>query len=178
MAFSVVLEDEGHTVCRLLLFTDVTNAAEVRKLILSGQVEASLVKPQMVVEPFQLVVAANRAVRAQAANKMTTRSLYSEVIFNLSTKKNVGNALKTFGLGEADTETLAVVLGSEGEVDARVEKITGQVKGKTTALSELSGLTQEAQVRELYKVTEEELVTGSLLEAVVSRMACRDFLSL
>lgn len=48
MAFSVVLEDEHHTVCHLLLFTDVTNAAEVRKLILSGQVEASLIKPQMV----------------------------------------------------------------------------------------------------------------------------------
>lgn len=48
MTFSVILENEGHTVCRLLLFTEVTNAAEVRKLIMSGQVEASLIKPQMV----------------------------------------------------------------------------------------------------------------------------------
>lgn len=48
MAFSVVLENETHTVCQLVLFTGVTNAAEVRKLIMSGQVEASLIKPQMV----------------------------------------------------------------------------------------------------------------------------------
>lgn len=48
MAFSMVLENESHTVCHLLLFTEVTNAAEVRRLILSGQVEASLIKPQMV----------------------------------------------------------------------------------------------------------------------------------
>ncbi len=49
---------------------------------------------------------------------------------------------------------------------------------QVTDLSELSSLTQEVQVRELYKVTPEELVVGSLLEAVVSRMACRDFLTL
>lgn len=48
MAFSIVLEDKDHTICCLLLFTEVTNAAEVRKLIMSGQVEASLIKPQMV----------------------------------------------------------------------------------------------------------------------------------
>lgn len=48
MTFFTALENENHTVCYLLLFTEVTNAAEVRKLILSGQVEASLIKPQMV----------------------------------------------------------------------------------------------------------------------------------
>lgn len=48
MAFTIVLENENHTACHLLLFTEVTNATEVRKLILSGQVEASLIKPQMV----------------------------------------------------------------------------------------------------------------------------------
>uniref|UniRef100_A0A0P4W6E7 Uncharacterized protein n=1 Tax=Scylla olivacea TaxID=85551 RepID=A0A0P4W6E7_SCYOL len=178
MAFSVVLEDEARTVCRLVLFTQVENAGQVRKLILAGEVEASLIKPQMVVAPFQVVVAANRAVRAQALGKMATRSLYTEVIFNLSTKKNITNALKTFGLGDKDKEVLAVVLGTEEEVEARVTKITQQINGKVVATSELAGLTQEAQVRELYKVTPEELTAGSLLDAVVSRMACRDFLVL
>ncbi|MPC56913.1 EKC/KEOPS complex subunit Tprkb [Portunus trituberculatus] len=132
----------------------------------------------MVVAPFQVAVAANRAVRAQALGKMATRSLYTEVIFNLSTKKNIMNALKTFGMGEEDKEVLAVVLGTEEEVEDKVTKITQQINGKVVDTSELADLTQEARVQELYKVTPEELKVGSLLEAVVSRMACRDFLTL
>lgn len=49
---------------------------------------------------------------------------------------------------------------------------------QATSLPELDSLTNNAQVREVYKVTQEELITGSLLEAVVSHMACRDFLTL
>ncbi|KAG0712027.1 EKC/KEOPS complex subunit Tprkb [Chionoecetes opilio] len=178
MDFSIALEDDRRTACQLLLFTEVENCVEVRKQILGGKVEASLLKPNLVVSPFQVAVAANRAVRVQALNKMATRSLYTEVIFNLSTKKNIGNALKTFGMGDEDKEVLAVVLGTEEEVEARAKKIKEQIKGKVTAISELATLTQESQVKELYKVTKEDLSVGSLLEAVVARMACRDFLTL
>ena len=51
MVFSVVLEggdESGSMVCRLVLFKEVDNAGPLRKLILAGQVEASLIKPQMV----------------------------------------------------------------------------------------------------------------------------------
>lgn len=45
----------------------------------------------------------------------------------------VGNALKTFGLGDDDTEILAVVLGSEEQVKDRLEKITNIIEGKVSS---------------------------------------------
>ncbi|KAK3871843.1 hypothetical protein Pcinc_009301 [Petrolisthes cinctipes] len=179
MRKTVTLEDEGHTTCHVVLFTEVENAAELRQLIMKGQVEASLVKPEMVVDVFPVVVAANKAVRSQAAKKMVTRSVFSEILFNLSPTKNITESLKTFGLGDSDKSVLAVVLeGSEEAQTGRMEKLMTQIKGQVTDLIHLSSLTDEKRVRELYKIPDPELTVSSLSEAVVSRVACKEFFTL
>ncbi|XP_045619496.1 EKC/KEOPS complex subunit Tprkb isoform X2 [Procambarus clarkii] len=156
MSLIVKLEDEEQTRCHILLYNNVKNAADVRQLIMKGQVEASLIKPEMLVDPFQVLVAANKAVRSLAAKKMITDSL------------------KNFGLGDSDTEILAVVLDQEsGE---KLQKLNGQIKGQQTALTEMLNLTNSAKIKQLYKVTDADLDVSNLLDAVISRMACKEFL--
>lgn len=167
------LEDVARSRCHMLLYRNIENAADVRNLIMKGKVEASLIKPEMIVDAFQVLVATNKAVRSLSAKKMTTRSVFAEIIFNLSATKNITDSLNRFGLNDSDTEILAVVLDPEGE--EKVKKLNGQIKGRQVPLDEVSSLTNRAKVIEHYKVTEEELKVSSLLDAVVSRMACKDF---
>ncbi|XP_037804212.1 EKC/KEOPS complex subunit Tprkb-like [Penaeus monodon] len=179
MSVTVTLEDEVQTKCHVLLY-EIENAADVRQLIMKGQVEASLIKPEMIVDSFQVIVAANKAVRSMALKKMTTRSVFAEIIYNLSPTRTITESLKTFGLGDDDKHILAVVLDDgSGE---KLKQLHAQVKGKEIPIAELSSLTNKSKVTETYKVTASELTVeltvSSLVDAVVSRMACKEFLLL
>ncbi|XP_066962096.1 EKC/KEOPS complex subunit TPRKB-like isoform X2 [Macrobrachium rosenbergii] len=168
-----VLEDASRSRCHLLLYRNVENAIDLRKMIMEGQVEASLIKPEMVVSAFQVLVAANKAVRSLEAKKMTTRSVFSEIIFNLSPTKNISESLLRFGLGDSDKDILAVVV--DPDVEPKVEKLSGQIQGQLVPLDELSSLTNVQKVTETYKITKEELTMSSLSDGVISRMACKEF---
>jgi EKC/KEOPS complex subunit CGI121/TPRKB len=41
-------------------------------------------------DPFQITVAANRAIHLNRQNKMMTKNVHSEILFCLSPTKNVG----------------------------------------------------------------------------------------
>lgn len=156
-----------------MLFKDVKNASELRQSAMAGKVNGALINPTMLVNPFQILVAANKAVLLHKNGKMKTRSLYSEIIFNLSPTNNISEAFKRFGISDGDDSVLVVLIHQEDESQLLTD-ITAMVDGRQVPVEEVSSLSDEAKIKKLYKVTSQEEKCGTLLDAVVCRMATKD----
>ncbi|KAL2102546.1 hypothetical protein ACEWY4_001714 [Coilia grayii] len=156
-----------------LLFKDVKNAAELRKNAMEGLVQGALITPSMIVDPFQILVASNKAVHLQKTGKMKTRSLFSEIIFNLSPTNNISEAFKRFGISDSDSAVYVVlVYPKEDAVDA--SDIVSKINGQQIPVDTISSLSDAAKIKKFYKVSPQEEGVGSLLDAVICRMAIKD----
>ncbi|XP_019948029.1 EKC/KEOPS complex subunit TPRKB [Paralichthys olivaceus] len=156
-----------------VLFKEVKNAAELRQSAVDGQINAALIKPTMLVDPLQVLVAANKAVHLQNTGKMKTRSLNSEMIFNLSPTNNISDAFRRFGISDGDDSVMVVVVHDKNESQL-VEDIAAKVDGRQIPVEDVSSLSDSAKIRKLYKVTSQEETCGTLLDAVICRMATKD----
>ncbi|XP_053170011.1 EKC/KEOPS complex subunit TPRKB [Scomber japonicus] len=156
-----------------MLFKEVKNAAELRQKAMDGKIYAALINPTMLVNPLQVLVAANKAVHLQKIGKMKTRSLYSEIIFNLSPTNNISEAFKRFGISDGDDSVMVVLVHNKQESQL-VSDITALVDGRQVSVEDVSSLSDPAKIKKLYKVTPQEEKSSTLLDAVVCRMATKD----
>ncbi|KAI3366865.1 hypothetical protein L3Q82_009513 [Scortum barcoo] len=157
-----------------LLFRELTNSAELRQSAVEGHIQGALINPAMLVNPFQVLVAANKAVSLQKTGKMKTRSLYSEIIFNLSPTNKISEAFKKFGISDGDDSVLVILVHTKSEESQLLSDITDRVKGRPVPMEEISSLSDHAKIKKLYKVTPQEEKCGTLLDAVICRMATKD----
>jgi EKC/KEOPS complex subunit CGI121/TPRKB len=156
------------------LYSSVSNCAELKQLAMKGELNGALLTPSMIIEPFQLQAAAVRAIHSYTHQKLTTRTLHSELIYCLSPSKNISSSFQNFGINSGCHEVLIVVI-SDG-VDDEISKICAKVSGDAVSLTHLPNFTAIDRIKKVYGVTDAELTSSTLLNAVVTRMATREFL--
>lgn len=174
--YTVPLDRETGMSCTLLLFKDVKNSKDIRRKVMNGELTCSVVKAALVADPLQAIVAANKAAVSSKMNQLTTKSIYTELLFNLSISKNISRALTEFGINDNDSNILIALIHKKDD-KSMLTMIVDSVKGERVSISELSKFTNYELIRKAYKIEDEELNVSSFANSIVSRISCKDFMS-
>ncbi|XP_017786895.1 PREDICTED: EKC/KEOPS complex subunit Tprkb-like [Nicrophorus vespilloides] len=92
------------------LFKNVKNCDDLRKKLMSGKLDCCMIKSKLIPDPFLIVVAANKAI---CAEKLTTRTINTEILFNLSISKNISQSLQLFGADDKETDMYVATLNED-----------------------------------------------------------------
>ncbi|XP_049951507.1 EKC/KEOPS complex subunit TPRKB-like [Schistocerca serialis cubense] len=164
-------QDSGYSIV-LFLVENVRNTPELRKLVISGGLECCIVKPSLIVNPFQVVVAGNKAVISMGRGKMSTRNIYTEILYNLSPTKQISQSLIKFGIDDKEDRILVCVLEKCGEKKA--EEVLEKIQGDECPIDQLSKFTDVMLVKKTYKINDSECYSSNILDSVVSRISTKE----
>ncbi|XP_067931236.1 EKC/KEOPS complex subunit TPRKB-like [Watersipora subatra] len=169
---TVTLED---TQACIAVIINVSNGPILRKSLLDGKLSSSLLNCTNILNQDQLNLAVFKAIVSQAQNCMVTRNIYSEIIYQLSPNKQISQAFKLFSMQETDKEFVAITLGHQKEKD--MEEVIALSGGECRSLDDISSFNSTEAIKKTYKIEESELLLGSLSDAVISRIAGKEFLA-
>lgn len=175
--FTVQLDAETGKFVSLYLFINVVNTNEIRKKVMSGELKCCVLKAGLIVDPFQVIVAANKAVVNEKFGKLTTRSIFAEILFNLSLSKNITQSLTKFGIDDKEMNVIVAVVHEVNDAEELSKDVIAAVKGERIPVSRLKEFTDISAVRKTYKIDESELKVSTIVDSVVSRINTKDFAS-
>ncbi|KAG8222533.1 hypothetical protein J437_LFUL004569 [Ladona fulva] len=166
------LDKSTNSFVQIALFRNVQNTKELKAMLLSGQLECSMINPALILAPFQIVIAVNKAVLSENQKKLTTRNVFTEVLYNLSASKNITQSLKRFGINE-DDKSLVVVAIRKNEISS-LDRVLPLISGDQCPIGEIKSLTDITLIQKTYNVKDEELKASQLLDSIVSRISAKD----
>jgi tRNA threonylcarbamoyladenosine modification (KEOPS) complex Cgi121 subunit len=157
---------------RVCIFRDVKNAMELSQMVRKGEIDAALVKAEMVAEPFILLAAANRAIHQAAHNRMYTRSLAAELIYSLSPTRNITESLTTFGIND-NSQNLVVAIFDDDK-GSKMVKLAKKIDGAPVTLEHLREIIDIPAIKKVYHVCDPALSAETISDLILTRIVAKD----
>ncbi|XP_073976537.1 EKC/KEOPS complex subunit TPRKB-like [Rhodnius prolixus] len=162
----------GSTNLYLILFRNVKNTKSLLDIILSSKSESeyALIRVKYICDPFQIAIAGGKSLLAKQNSRMVTKNVYTELLFNLSTTKNITKSLKTFGVEKDDTDLILAHFGNE----ISLKKVVALIDGEQVEWTELSQINNLDEINRCYNINKQEMSVTNLLDSVVTRIAIKN----
>lgn len=173
--YSQTLDSKSNCIVLIKLYKNVKNVVELRREILNGKLNCCILKPSLIVDPFQIVVAANKAI---ITKKLTTKTIYTELLFNLSISKNITESLRKFGIDDKENNIIVVVIKRKDDENSNESEIYEKVDGDEEDLKELTTYSDVGLIRKTYKINDVEYKKIPILNSITSRIATKDVLAI
>lgn len=167
------LDCETNTTLKMYFFKNIKNLETLRSKVIEGEWTCGVVNAELVVDPLQVTVAANAAVVAHHRGTMVTRTVYGEILYNLSLTKNISQSLSNFGINKGRDLLLCFLVTPDSD---NSEDIIPQIEGDLCPMTELSTVTNMKEIKSAYKLNNLKDNVG-LLDIIVTRIATKSFVS-
>ncbi|XP_011497711.1 PREDICTED: EKC/KEOPS complex subunit Tprkb-like [Ceratosolen solmsi marchali] len=155
----------------IYLYRNIQNIDELHKKLLNKELPCCIVKANLILDPFQIVIAANKAALNEKYGQMVARNLYTEIIYCLSISTNISQSLAAFGISK-DTANVLVILIHDAQEKESMEKLVFDcIEGTRIPISRLSDFSDISLIKKTYKICNEESNIPSLLDSIVSRIS-------
>lgn len=151
----------------LMFFTEVQNVSEIVKKFSSN---CTVINSKLILDSFQILVAANKAVVAKFNNALITNNLCTELLFNLSISDNITESLHKFGYGSNTNDLLIAVFGSDTQ---QLQSIISETQGNLDRISTLKEKCDLDLIRQTYDITSELDSISHLLDLIITKIACK-----
>ncbi|KAH9515193.1 hypothetical protein Btru_019474 [Bulinus truncatus] len=159
----------------LALFTNLESCKNLRKCVMEGTVEAALLKTSMIVDSFQVLAAANKAIHLYQTKSMMTKNVHSEILFCLSPSKNISESFRLFGAADGDTSVFVAVVNDVD--DKALHKVSNILEQQPKSLDRISSLADTKLIIKTYRLTSDEMSKFSLLDSLISRIAAKEIIT-
>ncbi|KAK9467497.1 kinase binding protein CGI-121-domain-containing protein [Lipomyces arxii] len=169
------------------LYTGITNASTIRTELLGGNTKYAyaFVDPRTILSLTHLLSSVYRALTDNSADLLRTRTLHSELVFDLSPNMNIADSLRRFGLKDDSDSVLVLKVddAADAKSDERKQRTFAAmdeiVEGTRVAVSdtEIAKLTDLELVRKNYKVSQGISLTdtGYATTVVTGAVALRGY---
>ena len=168
---SVKLNSEDGQTCSLYLFRNVKNSLEIRGKLLKGQIDATIINAKLIPDLLQIFVAANKA----SIGKKLTKTIHTEVLYNLSPSKSVTESLKIFGIDENIEDLIVLIFENDNTDQSKVQSVKDLIQGDLVNLEQHNEIIDWEKIAKLHGIpenTNHEIIC----DLAVSKSAAKDFL--
>ncbi|KAG0272483.1 hypothetical protein BGZ95_011763 [Linnemannia exigua] len=155
-------------------FTAVKNAPDLKEKLQNQDksLTFAIVESTLIMDVFQLLLAATKAAHDNETGKLATQTISSEIIYNLSPSKNIAESLKRFGISEDTTSLIAVKIG--GNPDEIMEEMSRTVDGILVSFSKLDQDKDMVKLRQYYKIDPKVTEDKEILNWIISAIAMKN----
>ena len=159
--------------CSVNLFRNVQNPLEIRDKLMKGELDATVINATLIPNVLQVFVAANKAAFSHQNGKNLTKTVHTELLYNLSPTRKVTESLKIFGIRE-DIQDLLVVTFDDESGD-KLQKVKDVIQGEIKDLAELEELINWTEIARMHGL-ETKLDAEQIRDVVISKSAVKDLL--
>lgn len=158
----------------IFLYRDVQNISDIKQKLFSGEIQCCIIKANLIYSPNIVVSAANKSAMMDSQNTLTTKSIYTEMLYNLSPSRNITDSLMKFGIDEKHKHIVVAFINNVEDA-APFDNVLNAINGEQIHINKLHEYSDLTLIKKVYKLSETELLVSSLEDSVLSKLSIKDF---